>query len=384
MTVVLCSQMPWDELRPPRADAPEPVHIYYEPMQRAEVVRLLNQSSTHPLYPRFIDLLLAAMGNLAPHSPPSDYDYVASALWPLYTATLPPHAEMNLLGKEYPEGETPPPLVINNKLLTDLKHQLSLPLAAAIENVLPRAVGRQQFIDALMPVDAAGNPRPIAQRSIPRPPGLELPIAARFLVLAAYCASYNPAKSDLRLFGRGTGPDGKRKRGGGTRRAGYGRTRVGKVPQRLLGPKAFPLDRLLAMFASLYAEHGPRPPELELETLDESDGEDTPQRPRDDGNVFAAGHYVTAAEAERKARRKRDREIELEEDWEDYVDHLTFSVKLWQLIPELEGMGLLKRTSPVDRLDNVMLRCEVDYDTARDLAQGLKVTLDEYLYEAAM
>lgn len=338
-------------------------------------MKRLNQSSTHPLYPRFVELLLAAMGNLAPHSPPSDYDYVASALWPLYTATLPPHAEMSLLGKEYPEGEVPPALVINNKLLTDLKSQLSFALAAAIENVLPRMTGREEFTRAMMPVDEDGNPRPIAQRSIPRPPGLDLPVAARFLVIAAYCASYNPAKSDLRLFGRGTGPDGKRRRGGGTRRPGYGRTRVGKVPQRLLGPKAFPLDRLLALFASLYAEHGRRPPELEAEAYDSSDNEEE--------NVFRTGRYVTAAEAEVKARRKRDREIELEEDWEDYVDHLTFSVKLWQLIPELEIQGLLKRTSPPDRLDNVMLRCEVEYDTVRDLAHGLKITLDEYLYEAS-
>ena len=61
------------------------------------------------------------------------------------------------------------------------------------------------------------------------PSSLDLPLGAKFLLVAGYCASYNPAKSDLRLFGRGTGPDGKRRRGGGTRRAGYGRTRVGKV-----------------------------------------------------------------------------------------------------------------------------------------------------------
>ena len=37
--------------------------------------------------------------------------------------------------------------------------------------------------------------------------------------------------------------------------------------------------------------------------------------------------------------------------------------------------------SPVDRLDNVMLRCELDYDTAHILAKDLKITLDNYLYE---
>jgi origin recognition complex subunit 5 len=62
---------------------------------------------------------------------------------------------------------------------------------------------------------------------------LDLPVVGRYLVVAAYCASYNPVKSDLRLFGRGAGIDGKRRRGGGTRRVGYGRTRVGKVSRSL-------------------------------------------------------------------------------------------------------------------------------------------------------
>jgi hypothetical protein len=51
-------------------------------------------------------------------------------------------------------------------------------------------------------------------------------------------------------------------------------------------------------------------------------------------------------------------------------------------IPELEGKGLLKRVSPVDRLDNIMLRCEVDYETVKSLAKELKVVLDDYIYEA--
>lgn len=51
-------------------------------------------------------------------------------------------------------------------------------------------------------------------------------------------------------------------------------------------------------------------------------------------------------------------------------------------IPELEAQGLLKRVSPIDRLDNIMLRCEVDYETVKTLAKGLKVVLDDYIYEA--
>ena len=51
-------------------------------------------------------------------------------------------------------------------------------------------------------------------------------------------------------------------------------------------------------------------------------------------------------------------------------------------IPELESQGLLRRMSPLERLDNVTLRCEVDYEEVKSIAKDLRITLDEYLYEA--
>lgn len=38
--------------------------------------------------------------------------------------------------------------------------------------------------------------------------------------------------------------------------------------------------------------------------------------------------------------------------------------------------------SPADRLDNITLRCEIDYEEVKSIAKDLKITLDEYLYEA--
>lgn len=62
------------------------------------------------------------------------------------------------------------------------------------------------------------------------------------------------------------------------------------------------------------------------------------------------------------------------------------STKFWGMLPELESQGLLKRVSPPDRLDNIMLRCEIDYEMAKNLAKDSKLgfTLDDYLYEAIM
>lgn len=316
------------------------------------------------MYSRFLELLLASVGPLAPSSPPLDIDYIANALWPIYTATLPPHQEQTLLGRKYEDPENPPPpLDVSIQLITDLKSQLAHALSAATESLLSRTAGKEEFVRGLMPVNEEGEPRPIAIRHVPLPPPVDLPLAAKYLLVAAYCASYNPVKSDIRLFGRGAGPDGKRSRGG-NRRPGYGKVRIGKIPQRLLGPRSFPVDRLLAMFASLYAEHAPRP---EDEATDEQS-----QQPE---------VYLPPAEAAARAKRRRELEIEREERWEDEVDQLAFSTKLWSLIPELESRKLLYRVSPIDRLDNIMLRCEIEYEMARNLAKELKIVLDEYLYE---
>lgn len=193
-----------------------------------DIVRSLLPSSPHPLYPRFLDLFLSTLLPLT--SVTSEIEYLASALWPIYTSALPPHAEQSLLSppRPFPDESTASPLSITVKLLTDLKHQLTIPLAAAVEDVLTRQIGRHEFTSAML-VNPTSGSSPGARRVVPKAPGLELPMVARYLLVAGYCASYNPAKSDLRLFGRGTGPDGSRKKGGGTRRAGYGRVRVGKV-----------------------------------------------------------------------------------------------------------------------------------------------------------
>ncbi|WVF71487.1 hypothetical protein IAT40_006293 [Kwoniella sp. CBS 6097] len=382
-TVILCSTAPWDHVRPHRGDAPEPVHVYLPPPTREEILSALLPGSSHPLYPRFLELLLSTVLPLV--TPPiSELHYLSLSLWPIYTATLPPHLEMTLLNQpgsqSYPDPADPPgPLNINIKLLTDLKSQLSLSLAAAIENLLPRQIGSTEFVKSLLP-------GPGKQRTLPKPPEIELPLMAKFLLVAAYAASYNPAKSDIRLFGRGTGPDGKRKKGGGTRRAGYGRTRIGKVPQRLLGPKPFPIDRLLALFSSLYAEHAPRPddllPSIGGEGYTSSSASSSDDENRDELDRWAASRSV--AELAAKVDRKRKRENDREKRWDDQVDGIAMSTKLWSMIPQLESHGLLRRTSPQDRLDNITLRCEIDYETAKTLAKELKITLDEYLYESIM
>lgn len=68
----------------------------------------------------------------------------------------------------------------------------------------------------------------------------ELPFYSKFLLLAAYLASYNPPKTDHRFFVKNQGKTRKKKQ-----------KKRNEVNIHLLGPKPFVLDRMLAIFYSI-------------------------------------------------------------------------------------------------------------------------------------
>ncbi|XP_029681569.1 origin recognition complex subunit 5 isoform X2 [Takifugu rubripes] len=70
---------------------------------------------------------------------------------------------------------------------------------------------------------------------------IELPYYSKFLLIAAYLASYNPARTDKRFFV---------KHHGKIRKTNFLKKNE-KTSNHLLGPKPFPLDRLLAIFYSV-------------------------------------------------------------------------------------------------------------------------------------
>uniref|UniRef100_A0A0X3PK18 Origin recognition complex subunit 5 n=1 Tax=Schistocephalus solidus TaxID=70667 RepID=A0A0X3PK18_SCHSO len=92
---------------------------------------------------------------------------------------------------------------------------------------------------------------------------LELPFYARFLLVAAYIASYNPRSADKRFLVKNTGKL--------TSRAKKQTKKTENVNIHMLGPRFFPLDRLLAIFYALFdlesdtdCQHKRRPPYTSL------------------------------------------------------------------------------------------------------------------------
>ncbi|KAH0610798.1 uncharacterized protein H6S33_011225 [Morchella sextelata] len=77
----------------------------------------------------------------------------------------------------------------------------------------------------------------------------DLPYYSKYLLCAAYLASYNPSRQDVNFFTK-TGDFKKKRRGGGG--GGKGRpAKTRKIHRRLLGPQAWPLERMLAIFYAI-------------------------------------------------------------------------------------------------------------------------------------
>ncbi|XP_013193881.2 origin recognition complex subunit 5 [Amyelois transitella] len=73
----------------------------------------------------------------------------------------------------------------------------------------------------------------------------ELPYYAKFLLIAAYLASYNPPKEDKRLFMKNHGKQRKRLQ------QVKAKAKISEKLNTQLGPKMFTLDRLLAIFYAI-------------------------------------------------------------------------------------------------------------------------------------
>ncbi|XP_060574504.1 origin recognition complex subunit 5-like [Ruditapes philippinarum] len=71
---------------------------------------------------------------------------------------------------------------------------------------------------------------------------VELPFYSKYLLIAAYLASYNPAKSDRKFFAKHSGK--------GSRKSQQSK-KSERTSNHMLGPKPFPLDRLMAIFYSI-------------------------------------------------------------------------------------------------------------------------------------
>lgn len=170
---------------------------------------------------------------LAPFAPdPSDLAYVAAARWPGFVQpVLEEHwRRVQELSDDAAENaevdeaelELEPP---DEETRVRLLRHFTPTFTAALDALYPRHAHAAAWALA----HPFGTDPSAAATSDGRAENVkELTRLGKFVLLAAYCASTNPAKSDLRMFGRLDDGSRRRKKGGGTRktRAGVGSGKV--------------------------------------------------------------------------------------------------------------------------------------------------------------
>lgn len=113
-------------------------------------------------------------------------------------------------------------------------------LKKALQTVYLREVSSSQWEKMQQAIEAG---QPPALQGLSSRSHVELPYYSKFLLIASYLASYNPAKTDKRFFAKNAGKLSKQ--------AKQLMKKQERASNHMLGPKPFALDRMMAIFYSI-------------------------------------------------------------------------------------------------------------------------------------
>ncbi|KDQ55524.1 hypothetical protein JAAARDRAFT_37539 [Jaapia argillacea MUCL 33604] len=323
ITVILLSSVRWEDIKPPLGASSEPYYFDVPPPNRDSTIRVLTAHNPNPLYSHFISTLYSVCSPFT--TDPDELQYIAASRWPAFVQAI---------LSEFVDDDGGQPLNIDDIQVPEETRirwlrQFTPTFTSALDVLYPRI---KSATDLARPspddhsVDEGEDKKSISQ----------LPRMQKFILVAAFLASTNPAKSDMRMFARGKDERKRRRRKSvnATPKKGGGAV---KIPQRLLGPIPFPLDRLVAILGCLLLENDPPPPER-------------------------------AADFEHES---------------EYTEVEVNRVAVMSSITSLTASHLLQRTSPPDRLDGPpMYRCGVGYEIALELSRDVGIILGDLLWEA--
>ncbi|KAI6137283.1 OPT oligopeptide transporter protein-domain-containing protein [Pisolithus sp. B1] len=275
VNVILLSSMHWVDLRLPLGAAPDPYFLDVEPLTKPDIIQRLvsafrntsenflssgEQSMTyHPgllsLYEHYAEMIYGTTSLYT--SDPIELQYIAAARWPGFVK--PVVWQQSGDNSDADGGHEPDIQLLNTDGRLRLFKYFSSSFTHALEALYPRLTNAADWASENdydptegLPEIPPGSKRENERKSAARI--AHLPRLSKFILIAAFLASTNPAKSDMRMFGRGTSERKKRRRRNMSSSKG-GSNKNSAVSQRLLGPSTFPLDRLLAILGALLEEH---------------------------------------------------------------------------------------------------------------------------------
>ncbi|XP_034019188.1 origin recognition complex subunit 5 [Thalassophryne amazonica] len=218
VTVILLSEIAWEKFRP-NTGCFEPLLLHFPDYSKGELLQILSQDS-HPsysteFYASYINILLGVFYSVCRDL--RELRHLAALNFSKFCEPLE--------GEKVKENET-------HKLWKNIEPHLK----KAMQTVYLREVSSLQW-EQLQQTENESE----ALRGLSAHTHVELPYYSKFLLIAAYLASYNPARTDRRFF---------LKHHGKIRKTNFLKKNE-KTSNHLLGPKPFPLDRLLAVFYSV-------------------------------------------------------------------------------------------------------------------------------------
>ncbi|XP_040451910.1 origin recognition complex subunit 5 isoform X2 [Falco naumanni] len=218
VTVVLLSEIVWELFRP-SIGCFEPFTLYFPDYSIGHLQKILSQN--HPpeysadFYAAYINILLGVFYMVCRD---------LKELQHLAVLNFSKYCEPVVRG-EANERDT-------RKLWKNIEPHLK----KAMQTVYLREISSSQWESF-----QRGSGEPGQLKGLSAHTHVELPYYSKFLLIAAYLASYNPVRTDKRFF---------LKHHGKIRKTNFMKKQE-KTSNHLLGPKPFPLDRLLAILYSI-------------------------------------------------------------------------------------------------------------------------------------
>lgn len=219
--VLLISEIVWEKFRCGTGFC-EPYFVHFPQYTQDELVKILCNyrpgGCTEELYTKFLHLLLSVF-----------YVMTCNLRELQYAAKV----NFNKFCNPIVEGSA------SEKDIHKLWRNVEPHMKKSLQSVYLREVSSSQWerMEAI-------EDEPLQDIASSRKSLVELPFYSKFLLLAAYMASYNPPSTDRKFFVKNQGKT-RKKRASSAKQ---------KPNNHILGPKMFPLSRMLAIFYAVVDE----------------------------------------------------------------------------------------------------------------------------------
>ncbi|XP_059843169.1 origin recognition complex subunit 5 [Hypanus sabinus] len=218
VTVLLISEIVWEKFRP-NTGCFEPLTLHFPDYNKDDLLKILSHD--HPLefsaefYTCYINILLGVFYTVCRDL--KELQHLAALNFPRFCEPV--------IKGDVKEEDT-------RRLWRNIEPHLK----KAMQTVYLREISSSQWERLQQEGEDSKHLKGLSAHG-----HVELPYYSKFLLIAAYLSSYNPARTDKRFF---------MKHHGKIKKSSFLKKHE-KTSNHLLGPKPFPLDRLLAIFYSI-------------------------------------------------------------------------------------------------------------------------------------